>query len=281
LIKLSSPATREYWEIPVVFEDEHLLAIDKPKGLLSSPDRYDRDRPNLMRLLHDGIRDAKPWARERKLEYLMNAHRLDFETSGVMLLAKSKPILIALADLFGNEKPQKKYTALVRGSPVNDQFEVDAAIAPHPTRVGEMRVAPKDRDGKASRTLFEVTERFFNHTLLACRPQTGRTHQIRVHLRHARHPIVGDRLYGGKPLLLSQLKHDYRLKPGATEKPLLDRTALHAEELALVHPITGVTVVMSAPWPRELTVAVKYLRRYCQTGGAHPKVRGLSDDLGS
>ena len=83
-IKLSSPATREFWEIPVLFEDEHLLALDKPAGLLTSPDRYDPQRPNLMKLLHAGIAAGKPWARERNLEYLSNAHRPDFETSGVI-----------------------------------------------------------------------------------------------------------------------------------------------------------------------------------------------------
>src|SRR5688572_32307615 len=92
-IKLSSPETREFWEIPVLFEDEHLLAISKPARLLTSPDRYDPNRPNLMRLLHDGITANKPWARERTLAYLSNAHRLDFETSGVLLLAKNKPAL--------------------------------------------------------------------------------------------------------------------------------------------------------------------------------------------
>jgi 23S rRNA pseudouridine1911/1915/1917 synthase len=104
-IKLSSPATREFWEIPVLFEDGHLLALDKPAGLLVSPDRYDPERPSLMKLLHTAIAGGKPWARERGLDYLMNAHRLDPEMSGVILLAKNKPALIALANLFGSEKP--------------------------------------------------------------------------------------------------------------------------------------------------------------------------------
>src|SRR3954463_2388619 len=86
-IKLSSPGTHEFWEIPVVFEDEHLLAINKPASLLTSPDRYDPNRPNLMRLLHDGLAERKPWAKARGLTYLANAHRLDFETTGVLLLA--------------------------------------------------------------------------------------------------------------------------------------------------------------------------------------------------
>src|SRR3954470_23996300 len=100
VIKLSSPATREFWEIPVLFEHEPLLAVDKPSGLLTSPDRYDPLRPNLMKLLHAGIADGKPWSKERGLAYLMNAHRLDFETSGILLLAKNKPVLVQLADLF-------------------------------------------------------------------------------------------------------------------------------------------------------------------------------------
>src|SRR3954452_7738755 len=102
IIKLSSPATNEFWEINVVFEDEHLLALDKPTGLLTSPDRADPDRPNLMKLLHAAIAEAKPWAKERGLTYLMNAHRLDFETSGVILLSKSKPVLVQLANAFGS-----------------------------------------------------------------------------------------------------------------------------------------------------------------------------------
>src|SRR5580700_1759739 len=115
-IKLSSPATREFWEIPVLFEDDHLLALDKPSRLLTSPDRYDPDRPNLMKLLHAAVEQGKPWAAQRGLTYLMNAHRLDFETSGVILLAKTKPDLVALANLFGTEKPAKVYTALVHGN---------------------------------------------------------------------------------------------------------------------------------------------------------------------
>src|SRR5436190_9902586 len=103
-IKLSSPGTQEFWEIPVLFEDEHLLAINKPASLLTSPDRYDANRPNLMRLLHEGIAQAKPWAKERGLTYLSNAHRLDFETTGILLLAKNKAALVKLADMFGAEK---------------------------------------------------------------------------------------------------------------------------------------------------------------------------------
>lgn len=264
VIKLSAPrpspdARGGFWEIPVLFEDDSLLALDKPARLLTSPDRYDPDRPNLMKLLHAGIAAAKPWARQRGLNYLMNAHRLDFETSGVILLAKNKPALVALADLFGSEKPLKKYVAIVQGTPANPQFEVDAKLAPHPLKIGLMRVDSKN--GKKSKTRFEVLEQFSGYALLKCEPLTGRTHQIRVHLRHVGLPVVGDQLYGAKKLWLSRLKRDYRLKPGREERPLLSRVALHAEELTLSHPVTGQTVTITAPWPKDLNVAVKYLRQ--------------------
>jgi RluA family pseudouridine synthase len=261
-LKLSSPATHEFWEIPVLFEDEHLLALDKPAGLLTSPDRYDPERPNLMRLLHDGITAAKPWARTRQLTYLSNAHRLDFQTSGVILLAKNKPALVQLANLFGTEKPEKKYLALVRGEPPDTHFEVEVKLAPHPVKPGLMRADFKG--GKHAKTIFDVVENFprFGYALLGCQPLTGRTHQIRVHASHVSLPIVGDELYGGKPLWLSRLKSDYRLKPGREERPLLARVALHAEQLRLNHPVTQEPVTITAPLPKDLRVALKYLRQY-------------------
>lgn len=260
VIKLSSPATREFWEIPVVYEDAHLLALDKPAGFLTSPDRYDPTRPNLMRLLHEGIAAGKPWAAERGLTYLSNAHRLDFETSGIILLAKTKPALVALANLFGTNKPAKKYVALVRGVPRAERFEIEAKLGPHPFKPGLMRVERKE--GKQSLTRIEVAELYPGYALLNCFPVTGRTHQIRVHLQHTGLPILGDSLYGGSPLLLSRLKRDYRLKPGRTERPLMARVALHAEQLSLAHPVTGETLTITAPWPKDLRVAVRYLREF-------------------
>lgn len=260
VVKLSSPATAEFWEIPVLYEDDQLLALNKPPGLLISPDRYDAARPNLMKMLHRDIERGATWARERHLTYLMNAHRLDFETSGVILLAKNKPALIALASQFGSEKPAKVYAALVRGSVQESCFATDAPLAPHLVRPGFVRVDPKQ--GKRSRTEFSVRETFSGYLLLECRPLTGRTHQIRVHLRHLRLPLVGDAVYGGPPLLLSTLKGNYRLKPGQSEKPLISRVALHAEQLIVRHPETTVNVKIEAPWPKDLVVSIKYLRRY-------------------
>jgi RluA family pseudouridine synthase len=259
-IKLSSPATKEFWAVPVLWEDDRLLALDKPSRLLTSPDRYDPTRPNLMALLHRDIARGASWAVSRQIQYLANVHRLDLETSGVLLLARDKPALVELANQFGSEKPAKTYVALAQGSPTADTFEVNERIAPHPTQPGSMRV--DSRGGKRALTRFQVLERFRGYVLLHGHPQTGRTHQIRVHLRHLRMPLVGDRLYGGRPLLLSRLKPDYRFKADQEERPLLGRVALHAESLTVKHPASGEALTIRAPWPKDLTVAVKYLRKF-------------------
>lgn len=241
------------------------MALDKPSGLLTSPDRYDPDRPNLMRLLHAHVARGVPWARERGLSYLANAHRLDLETSGVVLLAKSKPVLTALTNQFGAEKPLKRYFALVHGIPSETDFVVEGKLAPHPTRVGVMHVHPKL--GKRSRTDFHVTERFIGYSALDCLPRTGRTHQIRVHLRWANFPIVGDRVYGGSPLLLSELKTDYHTGKGREERPLIARVALHATVLELMHPVHDSPLKIESPLPKDLRVALKYLRKFAVPGG--------------
>lgn len=269
VIKLSSPATRDFWEIPVLHEDAQLLAISKPARLLTSPDRYDPNRPNLMKLLHEGISLGATWARSRQLTYLSNAHRLDFETTGVLLLAKDKPSLVSLANQFGAALPRKAYVALVHGAPVADKFKVGAKLGPHPVTVGMVRV--DEKNGKHAETGFEVLERFAGFTLVKCLPVTGRTHQIRVHLQNSGLPIVGDALYGGHPLKLSSLKPRYSLKPGRDERPLIGTMSLHAEQLTVSHPVTGAPVTIHAPWPKDLVVAVKYLRRYAATGSSKPE----------
>ena len=260
IIKLSAPETREFWRIPVLWEDSRLLALDKPSGLLTSPDPCDPQRPDLITLLHRGIARGASWAQERKLGYLANANRLDFETSGVILLAKDKPALIALANQFGVEQANKIYVTLVCGAPSQDAFAINAKLGADPARFGLMRVDP--RQGRKARTHLEVAERFSGYTLLKCRPITDRAHQIRAHLRHARLPIAGDTSYGGPPLFLSKLKPDYRVKPNVAERPLIACIALHLEQLRIDHPLTGAAQTFTAPWPKDLTVAVNYLRRY-------------------
>ena len=214
-----------------------------------------------MKLLHGGIAGEKTVGGERGLDYLNNANDLDFDASGVLLLAKNKPAFIALANLFSSEKARIKYVALVRGEPLENQFEVNAKLSPHPVKPGVMRV--DQENGKQAKTKFEVLENFprLGYALLRCEPLVERTHQVRVHASHVGLKIVGDELYGGKPLWLSRLKKDFRLKPGKEERPLISRAALHAEELSLPHPVTNETVTIKSEWPKDLKVALKYLRQ--------------------
>jgi 23S rRNA-/tRNA-specific pseudouridylate synthase len=211
-------------------------------------------------LLHAAIAAGKPWAAERKLDFLTNAHPLDPEASGILLLAKTKPALAALADRFGTETPGRTCLALVYGTSRAAEFEVDARLSPHSEIPEQSRLDLKQ--GKKSRTRFRVVESFDGFALVQCEPITDRPQQIRLHLRHAGLRVVGDALHGGGPLYLSRLKHDYRLKPGREERPLLAGVTLHADSITLPHPVTGESLTITAPWPKDLKVALKYLRQY-------------------
>lgn len=263
-IKLSAPEKGGFWELPVLFEDDHLLALDKPSGLATSPEGADPERPCVMRMLHDAIAAQRPWVVTRGFSYLMNAHRLDTEASGVLLLAKTHTALVQLANDFGADKVTFSQLAVVRGGPPEEAFEINARIAPDTRRPGLMRVSP---DGVPALTRVTVAERFAGVSLLRCESATARPHQTRVHLRYVRLPVFGDRLYACHTLLLSNLKPDYQLRRGRAEKPLLVRAAVHAESLTLTHPVTGAPLRIEAPWPNDLAVAVKYLRRYAPVGG--------------
>lgn len=247
-------------EVEILSEDSDLLAINKPAGLLIAPDRWDKTRENLMGLLHAGIHLQRPWARERGLTYLANVHRLDMGTSGVVLLAKNKPALVNLARQFRDQHPRKQYLALVEGQFPATPLEVNLPISPSLVKPG---LSVVDRGhGKPAVTRFSAIEPFKGYTLVRAEPATGRLHQIRVHLKETGCPLVADHDYGtGFPLLLSKLKRDYRMKPEG-ERPLMARPALHAERLEFSHPTTGLPVTIEAGWPKDLTVAVKYLRKF-------------------
>ncbi len=257
-LKLHSPETGGRWEIPVLHEDADLLVLDKPSQLLLSPDSEKPESPCLMALLHQGIEHGAGWAKQRGWDYLMNVHRADFETSGVVILAKSKPVLIGLSNLFNAEKPLKTCVALVKGAPKQEEFEINAKIAPHPTRPGLVRIGGKD--AKKACTRFKVREYFKGFSLMECRPLHERQHQVRVHLAWSGCPVAGDIFYGGSLLRLSSLKGGYRLKPGQEERPLISSPAVHVESVSIPHPRSKEPLVFAAGWPKDLRVAVKYLR---------------------
>lgn len=259
-VKLSHRATQRFWEIPVLHEDEHVLALDKPADLPASPLREDPEAPSLTGLLHAAIHARAPWTVTRHWTTLSPAHRVDPEMSGVLLLAKSRAVLAQLANQFGSETVRLACVALAEGESATDTFTVDVRLAPDAVRPGLLRTDP--HRGRRSITRFTVLERFRGYTLLRCEPLTHRVHQIRAHLRSRRLTVAGDGAYGGGPLLLSRLKPDYRFKRDRDELPLIRRPALHIEEITVQHPGTGQPCTVRSPWPKDLNVALKYLRRY-------------------
>lgn len=238
---------------PVIYEDDHLIAFDKPSGLLVAPDRWDKSRVNLMGLVHDRMGPG-----------VANVHRIDADTSGLVLCAKTKPALDFLSGQFQAKTVTKVYEALTAGLPALDRYTVDFVLKEDEARPGRMCVVKKH--GKASVTEFAVRERFPQPTgpgfaLLECRPLTGRTHQIRVHLAASGTPILNDPFYGNDTvLLLSDLKHHY--KGRASERPLIARLALHAGALTFLHPATREPLTLTAPRPNDFEVALKYLRKF-------------------
>jgi len=235
---------------PILFEDDCLVAFDKPSGLLVAPDRWDKSRENMMQLVHSKFSKS-----------CYNAHRLDRETSGVLLCAKNKGVLKVLCGLFEAGKVSKQYVALTRGLPAEKTGRIDLPLVPDRNRPG--RMFPLPGHGKPATTMYEVVESWRGFTLVHAFPITGRTHQIRVHLASIHTPIVGDSFYGdGLGLALSEIKRKYKQKKDTPEIPLIGRLALHSSKLSFAHPVTGQPVTIESPLPDKFEIAIKYLRRF-------------------
>lgn len=259
--------------IPILYEDDALMVLDKPAGLAVEPERW---RPELgsvagalLELALDrgnGTADADGAGDVGGLEFRPRlVHRLDKDTTGALLVAKRLEAERRLRQAFEDGGIRKRYLALVEGEYSLDEGQeelIDRPIAPDARRTGRMCVS--DDGGKESRTRVSVVERFRGFTWMRCEPLTGRTHQIRVHLADRGFPLAVDTLYGHRDALkLSELKRGYRPKRGQSEQPLISRLTLHAESLAFpsVDDARAGDIDVTAPVPKDLVRTLKQLSK--------------------
>jgi 23S rRNA pseudouridine955/2504/2580 synthase len=224
-----TPAPIPLREFDILYEDEALLAINKPAGMAV------HGGSGVSFGVIESLRRARPEARLLEL-----AHRLDRETSGILLVAKKRSALTALHDAFRDGGMDKRYYAMVSGRWMNPVQHIKLALTKYLTESGERRVSV-DSEGKAAHSIVELLVRWPAYSLLDVRIKTGRTHQIRVHLSHSGFPIVGDEKYG-----------DFGLNK-SLRKEGLPRMFLHAHSLQLKHPLTGEPLSLEAPLPDDLS----------------------------
>ncbi len=239
--------------LQVVYEDESLLVIDKPAGLVVHPGNGNWNGTLLNALLHHA----------EDLDRLPRAgivHRLDKDTSGLMVVARTLEAQTDLVRQLQARSVRRHYHALARGQ-VESSGTVDAAIGRHPTQRTRMAVVTT---GKAARTHYRVLERFVDCTLIECALESGRTHQIRVHMTAVGHPLVGDPTYGSGVS---------RLPKG----PPFSRQALHASRLAFLHPLTGEAMLWRSALPADMAQMLESLRRQAALAWADPVAGGDGD----
>lgn len=211
----------------VIYQDQHILVLNKPAGIPVLPDGWEKDSPYLVKMLEEEF--GKMWI----------IHRLDKITSGVMVFARDAESHRALNMQFENHEVEKVYHAIVEGNPTWEE-----RTAKHPLRVNvghKHRTAVDDRNGKPSETRFRLRELYQAAALVEAMPKTGRTHQVRVHAKAVGHPLVGDVLYG------------------AAESNIIARPALHALSLTLTHPNTHERLTFKAEYPQDFATALKLL----------------------
>lgn len=238
-------------EPQIIFADNDLIAVDKPTGVLTIPDHWDHARLNLWQWLQE----------KHPTEKIFVVHRLDVPTSGIVLFAKSPAVHQNLCTQFEEHRIQKIYYGIVEGILPGENGEIDFPLMEKKNKPGTMQVNLKT--GKPSLTGWEMIERFQKFSYIKILPQTGRTHQIRVHFSQIGYPLLVDDKYGSSaPIFLSQIKQKFNFKKGLPELPLLNRLALHAGEIRFIHPITSELLTLSCEIPRDLQVFLKQLRKY-------------------
>lgn len=237
----------------VLFADDSAAALNKSAGILSAADRYDETAPRL-----DTLAQAE-------LGALLAVHRLDRDTSGVILYARTDEARRALSLQFQRREVEKVYHCLVHGRPLWEETTVDAPLLPDGDAQHRTVINAK---GKSSATNFRLLAVCGQFSWLEARPLTGRTHQIRAHIRHLGMSIVCDGLYGnGEPFRLSAVKRKWHGDEWE-ERPLLSRMALHALSISFTHPVTGERITAAAPYPKDMEAVRRQLDKIFG-GGEH------------
>ncbi len=236
-------------KMTILYEDEHLLVVEKPAGLLTIPDR-------------SGNPDNLYAKLQKRYGVVFIVHRLDRETSGVLCFARNEVAHRHLSMQFEHHTTDKFYHVLVDGQLHHEEGEIDKPIGEHPVISGKMAILSS---GKPSLTFYRVLERFKGFTLVEVLIKTGRTHQIRVHFQSIGYPLAVDALYGQRPaLFLSEIKGK-KYKSGKNtedERPLLDRVSLHASRLRLDHPVTGERLEFKSELPKDFAATLNQLRKW-------------------
>lgn len=227
-------------ELPIVYEDDHLLVIDKPAGLVVHPGSGNWSGTMMNALLHHSPRLVD-------VPRAGIVHRLDKDTSGLLVVAKTLAAQTDLVRQLQARTVKRHYLALVHGL-VEVGGSVDAPIGRHPVQRTKMAIVRHGGSGRDARTHYQPRERFANATLVECRLETGRTHQIRVHMASIGHPLVGDSVYGKR-------------KSADARLDAFHRQALHAWRLALVHPANGMEMAWESPLPDDFAALLESLRR--------------------
>lgn len=227
----------------ILKEDDHYIIVNKPYGIPTLDDR-DKTIKGVLRMAKEYWADAQA------------CHRLDKETSGILVLAKTPEAYRHLAMQLEHREVNKVYHAVVCGLADLKEKIVDVPL--HTLNAGVVKI---DRiEGKEAQTIFNTMEVFKKYTLVQCEPVTGRMHQIRVHLSFLKLPIVADHQYGGTDVFLSQLKKKFNLKQETEEKPLIGRVALHAFSMGFF-ALDGSPVYTEAPYPKDMEALLTQLRK--------------------
>jgi 23S rRNA pseudouridine1911/1915/1917 synthase len=237
--------------LDILYEDSHLLAVNKPPDMVVHPAKGHQSGTLVNALVAHTQTLSSAYGELRA----GIVHRLDRDTSGVILCAKTDAAHTALARQFEGRTVEKHYLAVVEGEPELDADLIDAPLGR--SRRDPEAVAVRREGGKPARTIYRVQRRFRGFALLAVQLLTGRTHQIRVHLAHVGHPVVADALYSDRSALY---RSDLLGRPPADdEPPLIERQALHAHRIAIAHPATGQRIEFTAPLPSDISVLLQAL----------------------